>query len=57
MMELVDLDHPMNDDAAAEALHSGFLFGVHHGDWADRNIPGFWSNTDLHHVSFMASHE
>jgi hypothetical protein len=31
-MEPVGLDHPMKDDAAAGALHSGFLFGVHRGD-------------------------
>lgn len=54
-MELVGLDHRTKDDAAAGALHSGFLVGAHHGDWADRNIPGFWSDTDLHHVSFHCS--
>jgi hypothetical protein len=46
----------MKDDAAG-ALHSGFHGGVHHGDWAGKDILGLWSSTEMGHiVSFKMVH-
>lgn len=57
-MELMDHVHPMKDDAAAGAPHNGFLFGAHHGDWADNDILGLWSSTGTGQVvSFTIAHE
>jgi hypothetical protein len=56
-MDLVGIDHLMKDDAAAGALHSGFLFWVHRGDWVGSHNLGLWSNTDIGHlVSFNIVH-